>query len=172
VTLSFRAATAADALCIGMLGTQVFLDTYAPAGMRAALAREVVEHFAPVKVESLLADESTACILAENDGHLVGFVQVTHGARHALVPHGATSEVDRLYVHERFTGHGIGKALLHHAEKSAAARGADALWLTAWIGNARAIAFYPKLGYIDVGATDYVFENEHYENRVFVKALG
>jgi diamine N-acetyltransferase len=172
VTPSFRAGTAADALCIGMLGTHVFLDTYAPAGMRDALAREVVEHFAPVKVESLLADESTEFILAENDGHLVGFVQVTHGARHALVPHGATSEVDRLYVHERFTGHGIGKALLHLAEKSAAARGADALWLTAWVGNDRAIAFYPKQGYTDVGATDYVFENDHYENRVYRKVLG
>ena len=155
-----------------MLGTHVFLDTYAAAGMRAALAREVVEHFAPAKIESLLEYESTEFILVENDGHLVGFVQVTHGARHALVSHGATSEVNRLYVHERFTGQGIGKALLRRAEKSAAARGADALWLTAWIGNARAIGFYPKQGYVDVGATDYVFENDHYENRVYLKVLG
>ena len=170
--VSFRPAGAEDALCVGMLGTQVFLNTYAPDGMRADLAREVLENFAPAKIEELLCDESVAFILAERAGHLVGFVQVTHEARHELVKYETLCQVNRLYVHERFTAHGIGKALLLRAEALAASRGADALWLTAWIGNARAIGFYPRQGYTDVGATDYVFENEHYENRVYVKVLG
>ena len=172
VDVSFRPADAEDALCISMLGTQVFLDTYAREGMRPDLAREVLEHFALSKMEALLQDPPTAFILAESAGHLVGFVLVTHGARHELVPQESTSAIDRLYVHERFTAKGIGKALLQRAEALAASRGADALWLAAWTGNARAIGFYPKQGYADVGATDYVFENEHYENRVYAKVLG
>jgi diamine N-acetyltransferase len=170
--VTFRAAIPTDALCIGTLGTHVFLDTYAPAGMRPSLAREVLDQFAITKVEGLLLDRATTFLVAESAGHLVGFVQLTHGARHELVPHVACAEVDRLYVHGRFTARGIGKALLQRAEARAASRGAAAIWLTAWIGNARAIGFYPKQGYTDVGATDYVFENEHYENRVYIKELG
>lgn len=155
-----------------MLGTQVFLDTYAPGGMRPALAREVLDQFGLAKIEALLRDPSTTFILTESAGHLVGFVQLTHGVRHELVPHEPSTEVDRLYVHERFTARGIGKALLQRAEALAASRGCAALWLKAWIGNARAIGFYPTQGYRDVGATDYVFEDDHYETRVYVKELG
>jgi diamine N-acetyltransferase len=170
--MNLRPAVPADALCIAMLGTQVFLNTYAPEGMRLDLAREVLAHFAPTRIEELLHNQSVTFVLAESAGHLMGFVQVTHGARHELVAYESTSEVDRLYVHERFTSQGIGKALLHRAEALAASHGSAALWLTAWVGNARAIAFYSKQGYADMGATDYVFEDEHYENRVCVKVLG
>jgi ribosomal protein S18 acetylase RimI-like enzyme len=171
VTPAFRPGCAADALCIGALGTQVFLSTYATAGIRTALAREALDNFAPAKVEALLEDPSTAFIVAENAGHLIGFAQVSHGARHVLVPHAGTAEVDRLYVHERFTGRGIGKALLRHAETLASSGGADAVWLTAWVGNVRANGFYPRQGYTDVGATGYAFGNERVENRVYLKAL-
>ena len=171
--ITFRPAVIADALCVSALGMQVFLTTYATQGMRPVLAREAREHFSLGKIEALVRDESVSFILAESAGHLVGFVQVTHGARHVLVSHEPASELDRLYVHERFTGTGtgIGKALLQRAEALAASRGAAALWLTAWVGNARAIGFYPRQGYMDVGATDYVFENGHYENRVYFKEL-
>ncbi|HOZ25184.1 MAG TPA: hypothetical protein PLI83_10420, partial [Thermomonas sp.] len=37
-----RPATPDDALCLGVLGLQVFLDTYATGGIRPTLAREVL----------------------------------------------------------------------------------------------------------------------------------
>jgi len=77
----------------------------------------------------------------------------------------------RLYVQERFTGHGIGKRLLLEAERFTASRGASLLWLTAWVGNPRALAFYPRQGYAEMGRTAYVFEAESYENRLFGKPL-
>ena len=41
--VELRPADAADALCIGVLGMQVFLETYAPDGVRPDLAREVLQ---------------------------------------------------------------------------------------------------------------------------------
>ena len=46
------------------------------------------------------------------------------------------------------------------------------MWLSVWAGNAGALAFYPKLGFKDVGVTQYVIESKEYENRVFAKRLG
>ena len=45
------------------------------------------------------------------------------------------------------------------------------LWLTAWIGNGRALAFYAAQGYGEAGKTLYDFQGELYENRLFVKGL-
>ena len=52
-----------------------------------------------------------------------------------------------------------------------AAEGSATLWLTAWLGNARALAFYRSQGYRELGSTIYAFEGERYENRLFAKSL-
>jgi len=166
-----RAATAQDALCIGVLATQVFLDTYATTGIRPSLAREVLEHLSPNAISELLSLPGTSFIVAESSEHMVGFVQLTFGSAQELVASEFPAELDRLYVLGRFSGKGIGKTLLHQAEHLAASRGASTLWLTAWVGNQRALSFYASQGYKDIGATMYAFQGEEYENRVFVKAL-
>lgn len=169
--ISLRVADAGDALCIGVLATQVFLDTYAPDGIRPALAREVLDHFATATIAALLRDPATTFVVAEGSGHMQGFVQLTRGATHVLVRADSAVELDRLYVLARFNGRGIGTRLLRHAEALAATQGASTLWLTAWVGNHHALAFYDRRGYQDTGATIYRFQDEEYENRVLVRAL-
>jgi diamine N-acetyltransferase len=169
--ITFRPAQPADALCLGVLSTQVFLDTYAPYGIRAALAHEVLAQHDVATYERALAHPATTILVAECAGHLVGFSVVNDGAGHDLVSEPAAAELRRLYVQEPFTGRGVGRDLLRHAEKAAAARGADALWLTAWAGNARALLFYPRCGYEDLGATVYSFGGEDYPNRLFGKRI-
>lgn len=166
-----RDATPEDALVIGVLGTQVFLDTYATQGIRPLLAREVREHFATERMAALLAEPKTRFLLAESEGHLLGFAQLGFGAAHALVVARPAVEVQRLYVQARFNGQGIGKSLMAGAVQRAAAAGARSLWLTAWVGNTRALAWYRRQGWIERGSTPYVFENESFENRVFEKPL-
>ena len=80
-------------------------------------------------------------------------------------------ELKRLYVQEGFTGSGVGTALLRHAEAVAVRQGAARLWLTAWIGNARARAFYARRGYRELGSTMFAFQGEQYENRVYSREL-
>jgi diamine N-acetyltransferase len=169
--ITFRAARPDDALCLGVLSTQVFLDTYAKQGIRRAVANEVLALHSVAAYEALLADAGVTILVAECAGHLIGFSQVRDGAGDPQVPAAAASELRRLYVQEPFTGRGVGRDLLRQAEKSAAARGAEMLWLTAWEGNKRALQFYPRCGYEDLGATVYTIEGEDYPNRVFGKRV-
>ena len=170
-TVAAAAAGAADAVCIGVLATQVFLETYATAGIRLSIAREVLQHLSTEAIAAMLSEPATTFIVAETGGHLVAFVQITEGAVHARVPAGHTMELNRLYVQERFAGQGIGGTLLRHAEALAIARGITTMWLTAWVHNHRALDFYAAKGYRDIGDSDYTFEGEHHENRVFVREL-
>ena len=168
--VAYRAGQPADALCIAVLATHVFLDTYATAGLRPDLAREALSVYSPEAFADRLADPALRFVLAEAGGHLVAFAEVaTDRACPAPVP--AEVEVVRLYVHPRFQHQGIGRALLLHAERIGAGLGAGAVWLAAWAGNASALAFYRALGYEDVGATTYAIEGQHYENRVLRKGL-
>lgn len=170
--LSFRLATHDDALCVGALGTQVFYTTYAPDGIIPVLAKEALQFFSTEAIEAEIARPGTFLVLAECNGYLVGYAHVTMDTAHEHVPEArAPAEVYRLYVQERFTGRGVGRALLADVEARVAALGADVLWMHTWIGNIRARAFYPRCGYVERGVTHYVFQGVAYENRLFAKPL-
>lgn len=76
-------------------------------------------------------------------------------------------ELDRLYLQRHVHRQGIGAALLRHAEAMAQQHGARGLWLTAWSGNANALAFYPRQGYRAVGTALHWIEGQAYDNVVF-----
>jgi GNAT superfamily N-acetyltransferase len=171
IGVSLRSATAADALCLSVLAMQVFLDTYATDGIRPEIAREVLQTYSQAAFARALEDPGTRIAVAERKGHLVGFAQVTLRATHGLAPPGVQAELLRLYVQEPFTGAKLGTQLLARVEQVAAAAGATVLWLTPWVHNRRARAFYAQRGYVDHGLTCFVFEGESHENRVVARLL-
>lgn len=169
--LTYRIAGPADALCVGVLALQVFLDTYAPDGLRPDLAREALALCSPEAFALRLADPACHCVLAERAGHLLGFAECNLALR-APAPHlGAGVELVRLYVQRHAHRMGLGAALLRRAEEAARNAGSPLLWLTAWVGNTNACAFYAAQGYEGVGTTEYVFENQSYENRIYCRRL-
>jgi diamine N-acetyltransferase len=166
-----RPAVAEDDLCLSVLAMQVFLDTYATQGIRPALAREVLTSYSEIVFAQAIASSNDALVIAELAGHLIGFAHVVHGATHELAPAGSPSELVRLYVQEPFIGRHVGTQLLAQAERLAAEAGATVLWLTPWVHNHRALAFYRRRGYQDHGLAHFVLEGESHENRVLAKAV-
>jgi GNAT superfamily N-acetyltransferase len=166
-----RAATPDDALCLSVLAMQVFLDTYAKDGIRLQIAREVLSSYSQTEFAEAISASRSRIEVAEVKGHMVGFAQVTFGAGQELAPAGVQAELLRLYVQEPFTGAKVGTHLLNWAEHIAAENGATVLWLTPWVHNHRALAFYARRGYIDFGLTYFTFEGESHENRVLAKPL-
>lgn len=166
-----RPAQAGDALCLSVLAMQVFLDTYATQGIRPAIAREVLSSYGEAVFDAAIASPSARLCVAERAGHLLGFAHVTLGMAHEQVPGGPQAELLRLYVQEPFTGRQLGSRLLAEAERLAAAAGARVLWLTPWVHNHRALAFYARRGYADHGLTVFQFEGESHDNRVLARSL-
>ena len=169
--IALRPATQADALCLGVLATQVFLDTYAFTGITEAVANEVREAFSTEAFSKLLDTPSTLISVAVHEGALVGFAQTTVGTVQPLAPDGEPAELDRLYVQEPFTSHGIGSKLLLKHEALAAQHGAAVLWLSPWVGNQRALHFYAKHEYEDYGLVFFHMGTHKVENRVYAKRL-
>jgi diamine N-acetyltransferase len=168
--VTYRAAVPADALCIGVLAMQVFLDTYAIEGIRADLAREVLAGYSPEAFAERLVDRNVSFVLAETPGHLIGFAEVHHASTCPARPE-VNVELVRLYVQLPFQRQGIGAQLLRHAEQHARGTGARVMWLSAWCGNDRALAFYPAVGYKDIGEAEHIIEGRAYPNRLFLKSL-
>lgn len=168
---TLRPATPADVLTIAALGIQVFMDTYATEGVRDAIARDALESFAPETIAAMIQRPDSVFLLAEVDEHLVGFTQVCLQSGHPLVSDKDAAELKRLYVQERFAGHGAGWQLLRMAEDEASARGVSKIWVTVWARNARALQFYPRQGYENTGLAVHRLQAESHPNVLFCKSL-
>lgn len=171
MVLSYRPATPDDALILGVLATQVFLDTYATSGINSDLAHEVTSVYAREVFESRLRDPNVSVVLATSGDRLVGFVDIDFTTR-CPVPDVSGAEVFRLYVQRPFLRQGVGRTLMTIAESEVRAHGLPSVWLTAWVGNDNALRFYKTLGYRDVGTTEYAIEGKRYENRVLSRRIG
>lgn len=171
--VALRAATATDAAPLAVLGTQVFLDTYATDGVRPSLAAEVLDQHAPAVVAARLADPAVQVLVAERAGHLLGFAETRRPAPPPLpaAAAGPATELVRLYVQPAQQQRGLGRRLLQAALDAAARHGDACAWLTAWEGNRRALGFYAHLGWRDAGAVDYRFGDERHTNRLLVHEL-
>jgi len=166
-----RFARREDALNFTALSLQVWLDTYATEGLRDELSRFVLREFTVETSERTITDAEQRVLVVEMNGHLVGYIQARRRSAIHLVESTEQAEIFRVYVQEPFTRRGIGRAMMTEMEKLLCDDGAEVVWLTAWVGNMRARAFYPQTGYTDIGSVDWVEEGESYENRVFMKRL-
>jgi ribosomal protein S18 acetylase RimI-like enzyme len=80
-------------------------------------------------------------------------------------------EIRRFYVDRPFHGRGIAQALMRAVEETARTLGGRTLWLGVWERNPRAIAFYSKCGFVDVGQHDFILGTEEQTDRVMARAL-
>ena len=170
-----RKAETSDISALTVLIIQVWLDTYVRDGIKKSVADYVLSELTTARTARYLAQADIHILLAEVNGNLVGYSQTILGKRNVQVQarhqDGHQAELDHLYVHPAFFGRGIGSQLLAQSEAYLLAQGVQHIWLTAWIGNQRALRFYPHVGYADIGATFFHLEGEDVPNRIFCKSL-
>ncbi len=167
--VEIRPAQSDDAVPLAALAVEVWLETYATQGVSRADATHVFAELNPAAMRAVLADPHRAVHVAARPRHLLAFSQIRLDARHAMVAARAPAELERIYVQARFCGRGLGARLLAASERFAASRGADAVWLTAWSENERALAFYARHGWTDIGETRFEYQGEVVANRLLVK---
>lgn len=100
-----------------------------------------------------LAAERGKLFIAEENGHVVGFVAVLINKEDSpCVAPKEYAYIPDISVLKEFQGRGIGKELLRKAEKFAKESGMDFIHLDVTIGNS-AIDFYKNQGWSEQGIT-------------------
>jgi len=110
------------------------------------LSRRSFRHF--------LASDTAECLVAEQDGRLLGYALVLFHGRTALA---------RLYsmaVGSEHRGRGLGRALLQAAEAAALDGGTALMRLEVNPDNAAAVALYRSVGYVDIGIYHAYYEDD------------
>jgi ribosomal protein S18 acetylase RimI-like enzyme len=168
--INFRKAIPEDAAKLSLLFKQVYIHNYAFEGVSDEYANFLVDHFSLDNIGNTIREERCSIVVAEYRNSLIGAVKLSY-SQNCPYKDIVAPELDKLYVLERFCGMGIGSRLLEKAEKLAIAKGDKYVWVYVWQHNPRAIRFYTKKGFENLGAVAYRMEVNTYYNLVMLKKL-
>jgi len=151
MSVALRRAVAGDAPSIAVIAERTFRDAFGAHNSPDNMDLHCERHFGPDIQAREIADRGLVTTLAVEEGQIVGFTQLTLAKAHPSVAAKHATELNRIYVAARQQGKGIAHALMRDVFSTAAAAGADRLWLGVWEHNSKAIAFYRKFGFEIVG---------------------
>jgi GNAT superfamily N-acetyltransferase len=135
------------------------------------MAAYLAESFGEAAQRAELEDPAVTVLLAEEHDALVGYAMLRDGdvAEPVASAKGGAIEIARLYAGKRWIGAGIGALLMQSCLNEARARAKDIIWLGVWERNARAIAFYRRWGFADVGSQSFQLGSDLQTDRVMAR---
>jgi ribosomal protein S18 acetylase RimI-like enzyme len=151
--VGLRAATAADAELLALVGRATFLETYAGILGVEDIAAHCASQHAPDIYEQWLADPRSRCwIAAASHGAApVGYLVLAPADVPVKDPEPSDLEIKRIYLLHRFQRCGIGRKLMDVTIRYAREAGCGRLLLGVYSRNDHALAFYERMGFDKVG---------------------
>ncbi len=164
--MKIRAATINDAPTIAALAGAVWVANYATEGVTTAIAGYVLTEFTEAKIRHDMAETNRRFWLVEEMG-CVAFADVILDQKFDTLEASRPAELNRIYVLEAFCGQGVGRKLLDAVKEDVFSLGFDALWLSVWARNQRALKFYEKCGWTRIGTLDFILDGVAHLNYVY-----
>ena len=167
-----RRGAIADAPALAAFAARTFAETFGAFNAPENLESHLVNAYGSPQQTRELLDSSTVTLLAEDAGTLVAYAQLRNVPPLPCVTQQDAVQLQRFYVDHPAHGRGIAQTLMAAVRDVAREQGGRHLWLTVWEHNPRAIAFYTKCGFVDVGETVFYVGKDRQIDRVLVASVG
>ncbi len=170
--IEIKLATKADIDVLALLARITWAESHGPyVEDKNNLLQYLNNNFSVAKTRQELNDPNVHFYIMYIDDLPVGYAKLIVHAKHETVASQNTGRLERIFVQNEFIPLKIGRQLLNFVEQKAKALQLDTMWLTVYIKNDRAIRFYEKNEFKNVGAIDFHVNGKAYENIVFSKRI-
>ena len=170
--IKIQQATAADTILLALLGRLTWAESHGPyIEDKNNLLNYLNKNFSVAKTKQDLNDPQNLFYMVYVDDFPVGYAKLILNASNEHVASENTCRLERIFIQNEFIPLKIGKQLLTFVEEQAKALQLDTMWLTVYIKNNRAIRFYEKNEFKNVGDLNFFVNGKAYDNIVFSKNL-
>jgi ribosomal protein S18 acetylase RimI-like enzyme len=136
---------------LSQLAERTFRDTFGNLNTAGNIDLHCTKSYSKSIQAAEIANPTMATVLCEEQGILLGFAQLRWDSVPECVVADSPGEIQRLYVDGEWHGKGIAQELMIACLEEMKEHGSDVVWLGVWERNPRAIAFYRKFGFVEVG---------------------
>ena len=170
--VTVRAATVADAAALAAFAARAFRETYAHLNDEAQTSAHVTRTFSESRQRAEIDDPMRRMLVIEVDGALAAYALVHLGVPAPAGPLSeGPAELERIYVDAPWHGRGLSDALMDAILEVTGAANVESLWLSVWEENARAIRFYQRRGFREVGMMTFMYGHEAQLDKVLVRSV-
>ena len=170
--VQLRRGTPADAAALSAFGRRQFAETFGADNRATDLAAYLDRTYSVAAQGEELADARLRVLVAEVGGSWAGYALAGQRAPvPACVVGEAPWQLERFYVDRAYHGQGLADALMDAVLEVVATEGGQQVWLTVWEHNARAIGFYRRRGFAEVGSTVFTVGASEQVDRVLARPV-
>ena len=160
-----------DAEELAAFAARTFEETFSAENNPDDLQTHLNTNYGVEQQTAELADPNVVTILVRIDRVLTAYAQVRRSSPPPCVTQASAIELHRFYVDRRAHGTGLASVLMKEVHKATQELGGNHIWLGVWERNARAIAFYGKMKFVDVGSQYYMVGPDRQLDRVLVTSV-
>ena len=170
--IKIKLAKEADTDVLALLGRLTYAESHGHfIDDKNDLLKHLDENFSVSKTEQDINNPKNLFYLIYVDDLPVGYAKLVVNAKNKNIASQNNCCLEKIYILNDFIPLKIGKQLLIYVEEQAKALKLDTIWLSVYIKNNRAIRFYEKNEFKNVGELNFIVNGESYENIVFSKKL-
>lgn len=170
--MEIRLANNSDAECIALLGRITFTETF---GHLFRDHNDLLEYyqrtFSVEKIKKGLKTPNNFFWLALVDDLPVGYAKLKLNVKTVFSSSENTCQLQKIYVLRDFQYMKIGLELQNRMLDKAKEKGFEEIWLSVLHTNDRAIGFYKKSGFQNIGNHYFQIGKENFEFMVMSKSL-
>jgi diamine N-acetyltransferase len=155
-----RCAKVSDQTLLAEVGAETFYDSFAAENTPENMAAYLAESFSPEKQALELVDPTSKFLIIEENGVTAGYAHLKMGHGLPAIAGVRPMEIGRFYARKPWIGKEVGARLMQACLDEAWRAGCDVVWLDVWEHNPRAIAFYRKWGFVEVGTQVFLLGDD------------
>ena len=170
-SFTIRRAALSDAPALAELAARTFTETFASDNSPEDLSAHLRTSYGLPQQSAEIEDPDITTLMALQREEAIGFAQVRRKAAPSCVITERPVELHRFYLTRSAQGKGFAGPLMNAAREAAQELGGLHIWLGVWERNPRAIAFYLKAGFVQVGSHVFTVGRDRQTDFVFVSPL-
>ena len=151
-----------------MFAAGTFHETFAHSTSAHDMAEHLATHYGELRQAAEIVDPQCVTLVVDEGDVLAAYAQVRQGIAPDCVRRADSRELWRFYVDKALHGSGIAQRLMMACVAAATELGGSGLWLSVWEHNDRALVFYRKVGFVEVGSAPFWLGADRQTDRILL----
>ena len=170
--IKIKIVTEANTEVLALLGRITYVESHGDfIDDKNDLSKYINEAFSVAKTKQDIKNPKNIFYIIYVDDLPVGYAKLILNAIHESVVSQNNCSLERIYILNEFIPLKIGQQFLTFIEEKVKELQLDTIWLSVYIKNNRAIRFYQKNEFINVGELNFIVNGKEYENIIFSKKI-
>lgn len=170
--IKIKIATKANTEVLALLGRLTWAESHGHyIEDKNDVLKYLNENFSVFKTKQNISNPNQFFYIIYVDDLPVGYSKLVVNASNKNITSQNSCQLERIFILNDFIPLKIGQQLLTFVEEHAKKMQLDIMWLSVYIKNNRAIRFYEKNEFKNVGELNFIVNGKDYENLVLSKKI-